>query len=119
MNDSLQQVHSWKCIQTTAGFSFFSKAETTWATPERLDPGHGGGRTAELQEIAAAVAFLLHALPNGLTHALPRLREQVAANPASRQEVRCNAEFAWNNEDEGTYPKIRLTVSAITHDAVN
>ena len=38
MNDSLQQVHSWKCIQTTAGFSFFSNAETTWATPVCPNP---------------------------------------------------------------------------------
>ena len=34
MNDSLQQVHSWKCSHTTGGFSFFSNAETTWATPD-------------------------------------------------------------------------------------
>ncbi len=38
MNDSLQQVHSWKCIHTTAGISFFSNADTTCATPDRSIP---------------------------------------------------------------------------------
>src|SRR5512142_1949359 len=33
MNDSLQQVHSWKCSQTTGRRRFFSRALTTSATP--------------------------------------------------------------------------------------
>jgi len=35
MNDSLQQVHSWKCNQITFGRGFFSKA---CATAARLLP---------------------------------------------------------------------------------
>ena len=34
MNDSLQQVHSWKWNHTTVGRGFESSASTTCGTPE-------------------------------------------------------------------------------------
>src|SRR5579859_402469 len=38
MNDSLQQVHSWKWSHTTGGRAFFSKACTTLLKPEADRP---------------------------------------------------------------------------------
>src|ERR1700730_5586547 len=55
-------------------------------------------------------------MPNRQTHALPRLREQLAANPGLQEGGRCNAGFTGLTENEGTETKIRLTVSVVTLD---
>jgi hypothetical protein len=38
MNDSLQQVHSWKWNQTTGGLAFFSRALTICPKPDAWTP---------------------------------------------------------------------------------
>jgi hypothetical protein len=47
------------------------------------------------------------------------LAAQMSANPLPGEADVWKAEFAVINEEEGTYGKIRLTVSAITDDRKN
>ena len=65
MNDSLQQVHSWKWNQTTGSRGLVSRAWTTCGDAGRLDAGRGRDPTAELEEVPPGIALHLGLFPDG------------------------------------------------------
>src|SRR5512140_2362653 len=48
MNDSLQQVHSWKWNQTTGSLGFVSSASTTFPTPDASIPAAAASQLQNL-----------------------------------------------------------------------
>ena len=65
MNDSLQQVHSWKWNQTTGRRGFVSSALTTCARRRRLYARGRSDPAAELDEVTARISLTVRMLPDG------------------------------------------------------
>ena len=58
MNDSLQQVHSWKCSQTTGGRAFFSKVAATAAVAWVPSPAAAAAKLQNFERVLSREPFL-------------------------------------------------------------